>query len=87
MYIHWSNINSNGLKMSNIYGIPTYVIQGGDCYFCGNYDKHIGLLLEENNNVYDITNNDLINNNKKLFVICGSCSQILDINSNKRCEK
>jgi len=88
MYVQWSNIGIAGRNMSDVSGMPIYTIDGGNCYFCEDYDKHIGLLTTMlDKKVYDITNNYLIDNKQKLFVICGSCSQILNVNSNKRSEK
>lgn len=56
-------------------------------FFCEGYDKQIGLLTMLDKKVYDITNNYLINNKQLLYIICGSCSQILGIDSNRRDEK
>lgn len=87
MHVQWSNVRDNGEHYADVSGNPTYTISGGNCYFCEDYDKQIGLLLEHDDKTYDITNNYLIDNTKKLFVICGSCSVILGINSNRRGEK
>ena len=81
MYISWSDPDYDGSV--TIIGMP---LQG--CFFCDNYDKQIGLIAEKDDIVYDVSDEEYINDYEyDLYVICGKCSSILDICCHKRDSK
>lgn len=71
----------------NINGKVFHSISNYICYFCDGFDRNVGLITRKEGILYDITNNNIIDESLDLFVVCGSCCQILGIDSNKISKK